>query len=297
MGYCFSWLKGVVEEGEGDYPMGFRCYLQEKRGEKGSSFLLSDLGALFGITSNSLLLPLRFFWLPSSSFPMLLFYEHPNKPRFIVDDPNITMEEYIILEEEKSQRHGRTFNWQTATYGKMGYFKDMDDCFTNFEAEYPAIVFDDTLTSDTTLSCEPTGQAPEKVTGVDLFYLMSMDQGTVNVLYLLAQSLFRHDEAWVDPRPERQPDIVASASRAIEDTLAVDEEAQADPAPVQAPQPLPPAPRTMSQRILRLEEEIYHIDNDISFEEEVVHQRLRKTLTHVLELSSCIYLDDRAWGS
>nr|GEU65424.1 hypothetical protein [Tanacetum cinerariifolium] len=38
-------------------------------------------------------------------------------------------------------------------------------------------------------------------------------------------------------------------------------------------------------------------DNNVSFEEEVVNQRLRKTLTHVLELSSCIYLDDRAWGS
>nr|GFA73068.1 hypothetical protein [Tanacetum cinerariifolium] len=37
-------------------------------------------------------------------------------------------------------------------------------------------------------------------------------------------------------------------------------------------------------------------DNNVSFEEEVVHQKLRKTLTHVLELSSCIYLDDRAWG-
>nr|GEU60073.1 hypothetical protein [Tanacetum cinerariifolium] len=37
-------------------------------------------------------------------------------------------------------------------------------------------------------------------------------------------------------------------------------------------------------------------DNNVSFEEEVMHQRLRKTLTHVLELSSCIYLDDRAWG-
>nr|GEW13568.1 retrovirus-related Pol polyprotein from transposon TNT 1-94 [Tanacetum cinerariifolium] len=37
-------------------------------------------------------------------------------------------------------------------------------------------------------------------------------------------------------------------------------------------------------------------DNNVSFKEEVVHQRLRKTLTHVLELSSCIYLDDRAWG-
>nr|GEY58786.1 hypothetical protein [Tanacetum cinerariifolium] len=36
-------------------------------------------------------------------------------------------------------------------------------------------------------------------------------------------------------------------------------------------------------------------DNNVSFEEEVVHQRLRKTLTHVLELSSYIYLDDRAW--
>nr|GEY65799.1 ribonuclease H-like domain-containing protein [Tanacetum cinerariifolium] len=37
-------------------------------------------------------------------------------------------------------------------------------------------------------------------------------------------------------------------------------------------------------------------DNNVSFEEEVVHQRLRKTLTHVLKLSSCIYLDDRALG-
>nr|GEV86983.1 hypothetical protein [Tanacetum cinerariifolium] len=38
-------------------------------------------------------------------------------------------------------------------------------------------------------------------------------------------------------------------------------------------------------------------DNDVSFEEDVVYQRLQKTLTHVLELSSCINLDDRAWGS
>nr|GEW59477.1 hypothetical protein [Tanacetum cinerariifolium] len=35
-------------------------------------------------------------------------------------------------------------------------------------------------------------------------------------------------------------------------------------------------------------------DSNVSFEEELVYQRLRKTLTHVLELSSCIYLDDRA---
>ncbi|GKD67073.1 hypothetical protein Tco_1309181 [Tanacetum coccineum] len=36
------------------------------------------------------------------------------------------------------------------------------------------------------------GQEPEKVTGVDLFYLRSMDRGTANVPYLLAQYLFRH---------------------------------------------------------------------------------------------------------
>ncbi|GJS96104.1 hypothetical protein Tco_0803072, partial [Tanacetum coccineum] len=75
-------------------------------------------------------------------------------PRFIMDDPNITMEKYIRTKEEKAQRHGRTFNWQTATYGKMEYYEGEDDSLTNFETEYPAIVFDDT--SDTALSCEPT---------------------------------------------------------------------------------------------------------------------------------------------
>ncbi|GJR19991.1 hypothetical protein Tco_0968518 [Tanacetum coccineum] len=38
------------------------------------------------------------------------------------------------------------------------------------------------------------GQAPEKVTTTDLYYLRSMDEGMVNVPYLLAQYLFRHAE-------------------------------------------------------------------------------------------------------
>ncbi|GJZ04206.1 hypothetical protein Tco_0537481 [Tanacetum coccineum] len=52
------------------------------------------------------------------------------------------------------------------------------------------------------------------------------------------------DWAWVAPRVERQPD----APRTAEDAPTVDEGAQADPTPVQAPQPLPPLPtagRTM----------------------------------------------------
>ncbi|GJX59357.1 putative reverse transcriptase domain-containing protein [Tanacetum coccineum] len=36
-----------------------------------------------------------------------------------MDDPNMTMDEYIKLEEEKSRRRGRVFNWRTATYGKI----------------------------------------------------------------------------------------------------------------------------------------------------------------------------------
>nr|GEZ95458.1 hypothetical protein [Tanacetum cinerariifolium] len=198
-----------------------------------------------------------------------------------MDDPSITMEEYIRLKEEKTQSHGRTFDWQTATYGKMEYYEVEDDNFTNFETEYPAIVFDDI--SNAALSCKPTvsplnnneidfiisfdesddednmvifdensfsykiiyvdnlktdsengndkvnmpsspspepmigytddmepsssrdqrhpwlsisgrGQAPEKVIGVDLFYLCSIDRRATNVPYLLAQYMFRHAE-------------------------------------------------------------------------------------------------------
>nr|GEU57271.1 hypothetical protein [Tanacetum cinerariifolium] len=70
-----------------------------------------------------------------------------------MNDSNITMEEYIRLEEEKARRRGQIFDWQTATYGRMEYFEDEDDSFTNLDTEYLAIVFDDT--SDATLSWEP----------------------------------------------------------------------------------------------------------------------------------------------
>ncbi|GJY10546.1 hypothetical protein Tco_0378731 [Tanacetum coccineum] len=36
-----------------------------------------------------------------------------------MDDPNITMEEYIRLEEEKARKSGKVFNWETAKYGKI----------------------------------------------------------------------------------------------------------------------------------------------------------------------------------
>ncbi|GJR38860.1 hypothetical protein Tco_1214544 [Tanacetum coccineum] len=40
-----------------------------------------------------------------------------------MDNPDLTMEEYIELEAKKARRHGRTFNWETATYDSE---KDID---------------------------------------------------------------------------------------------------------------------------------------------------------------------------
>ncbi|GJT07270.1 hypothetical protein Tco_0841732 [Tanacetum coccineum] len=235
-----------------------------------------------------------------------------------MNDPNITMEEYIRIEEEKAQSCGLAFNWQTAKFGRMEHYYE-EECFANFKEELPAIVFGEinefpTIVFNATPPCEPIvsppndseldfriscdesddedytvhvldfvgltpkmrqdlavrsfglrvysgvpeylpderycygfrhcrypmllvrrcqeeddletvylsigfayragdgkgwvrsllgwemiaysilgrGQAPEKVTGVDLFYLRSMDHGTINVPHLLAQYLFRH---------------------------------------------------------------------------------------------------------
>ncbi|GJY64002.1 hypothetical protein Tco_0465462 [Tanacetum coccineum] len=70
-------------------------------------------------------------------------------------DLNITMEVYIRLEEEKSRKRGKVFNWETARYGKIWYDEDVHD-LKSVETEFPAIVFNDSLTSNETLSCEPT---------------------------------------------------------------------------------------------------------------------------------------------
>ncbi|GKD44163.1 hypothetical protein Tco_1268808, partial [Tanacetum coccineum] len=113
------------------------------------------------------------------------------------------------------------------------------------------------------------GQAPEKVTATDLFYLRSMDRGAANVPYLLAQYLFRHAKgrksgarlfggyfivrlahyfclvnddglrglSIVAPlRPERQQVAAVGALAVAEDAPAVDEGDQAISVPVHAPQ-------------------------------------------------------------
>ncbi|GJU30678.1 hypothetical protein Tco_1174267 [Tanacetum coccineum] len=64
------------------------------------------------------------------------------------------MEEYIRLKEEKSHRRGKVYNWETAMYGKIWDNEDVHD-LGSVETEFPAIVFNDMLTFEAALSCEP----------------------------------------------------------------------------------------------------------------------------------------------
>nr|GEX60144.1 hypothetical protein [Tanacetum cinerariifolium] len=72
-----------------------------------------------------------------------------------MNNPNITMEEYIRIEEEKAHRHGKVYIWETSTYGKIWYDEDVHD-LRFVETEFSAIVFDNALTSKVTPSYEPT---------------------------------------------------------------------------------------------------------------------------------------------
>ncbi|GJS70830.1 hypothetical protein Tco_0703671 [Tanacetum coccineum] len=70
-----------------------------------------------------------------------------------MDNSNLTMKEYIRLEEEKAHKRGKVFNWQTAAYGRIRVDDDFYD-LRSMEAEFPTIVFNDTLTSEAALLCE-----------------------------------------------------------------------------------------------------------------------------------------------
>ncbi|GKB15749.1 hypothetical protein Tco_0849672, partial [Tanacetum coccineum] len=59
------------------------------------------------------------------------------------------------LEEEKAQKRGKVFNWETAKYGRIWYDEDIHD-LGSVETEFPAIAFNDEESSEKTLSCEPT---------------------------------------------------------------------------------------------------------------------------------------------
>ncbi|GKB36515.1 hypothetical protein Tco_0881457, partial [Tanacetum coccineum] len=67
-----------------------------------------------------------------------------------MDNPNLTIEEYIRLEEEKARKHGKMFNWQTATYKKIKIDDDLCN-LRSMEAEFPAIIINDDFAPHDTL--------------------------------------------------------------------------------------------------------------------------------------------------
>ncbi|GJS04688.1 hypothetical protein Tco_0321196 [Tanacetum coccineum] len=95
-----------------------------------------------------------------------------------MDDPNITMEEYIRLEEEKARRRGKVYNWETDTYENdnekvnmpsfppseptVSCFDDLD-FLKDFENEFLAIVYNDPLTSKSDFLTEPTDNDDDKI--------------------------------------------------------------------------------------------------------------------------------------
>ncbi|GJX50177.1 hypothetical protein Tco_0277022 [Tanacetum coccineum] len=117
---------------------------------------------------------------------------------------------------------------------------------------------------------DDSDRAPKKVTGVDLFYLRSMDRGTTNAPHLLVQYLYKHAEGRKSEArllgghfighlamhfglvrdeglrglqgPERQQAAAAGAHKANEAGSVIEEAALEILAPAQAPPPPLPAP-------------------------------------------------------
>nr|GEW10214.1 hypothetical protein [Tanacetum cinerariifolium] len=122
-----------------------------------------------------------------------------------MDNPDITMEEYIRLEEEKAGRHGKVYNWELLSMvrsdlennnekvnmpsfpspePKVSCFDDFD-FFKDSENAFPAIVYNDALTSKSDFLIE-LPLSPRHIDEFDLkdeTSLSEYDEVKQNILY------------------------------------------------------------------------------------------------------------------
>ncbi|GJS83571.1 hypothetical protein Tco_0750112 [Tanacetum coccineum] len=163
------------------------------------------------------------------------------------------------------------------------------------------------------------GQGPEKVTGVDLFYLRTIYRGTANVPYLLAQYMFKHAEGrksgarlfggyfigrlanyfgLVSDEGLRGLTIISRELPVIDlHELAKlnicgrfgDTWDWADLEPTQALHP-PPAPqtRTMSQRIERIKEEMRELRQSVTGLRGVIESSITEQAKVSTLMTSCM---------
>nr|GEY85386.1 hypothetical protein [Tanacetum cinerariifolium] len=200
------------------------------------------------------------------------------------------MEEYIKLEEEKDSRNGKVYNWETATYGRI-WDDDEVHNLRSVETEFPAIIFDDTFTSQASLSREPT---VSPLNDNEINFRISLDESDdedytnrmIN-LYNLYNDLVKFGDMALPPRDQRHRYLrfegleytyadIADFKERLErlqglmvivrdlpmidmselvagGALDIDEGDQAVLAPVQAPQPPTARPaRTMAQSVIDL---------------------------------------------
>ncbi|GJT81655.1 retrovirus-related pol polyprotein from transposon TNT 1-94 [Tanacetum coccineum] len=134
------------------------------------------------------------------------------QPRFIMDDSNITMEEYIKLEEEKAQRHGRTFNClkmdsenennkvnMSSSPGPTISHSDDLDFFKDFENEFSAITYNDDLTSKLT--------EPSDIDDDEINVTQSSERNAINIDTKGSDKPMKmcHDMAPLPSRDHRHP--------------------------------------------------------------------------------------------
>ncbi|GJU96724.1 hypothetical protein Tco_1321480 [Tanacetum coccineum] len=114
-----------------------------------------------------------------------------------MDNPDITLEEYIEVEAEKGRRRGQTFNWENATYGKVRYCEDID-YFKDFKIDLPSVVYKDALASDDEILSEPT-VSPHHDNRVDFDFKISFgesDDEDYTVIY--DKNLFHYKLIYVN---------------------------------------------------------------------------------------------------
>nr|GEU79634.1 hypothetical protein [Tanacetum cinerariifolium] len=115
------------------------------------------------------------------------------------------MKEYIRLKEEKARKHGLTFSWQTATFGKVKHCEDEDDCSIDFETKFPAIVFDNTIISSGSKVCPPNESKFDFIISLDESddedYTVIFDVNSFSYKMIFVNNLKKTDSGNGEPLP------------------------------------------------------------------------------------------------
>ncbi|GKC47991.1 hypothetical protein Tco_1065713 [Tanacetum coccineum] len=137
-----------------------------------------------------------------------------------MDDPNITMEEYIQLMANKARGGDQTINWETATYGEV-YCEDLDS-FKDFETDFPTIVYNDASTSNQNVSSEPTVSIYNTIKSDIDFHISFFDSEEEDYTFIYNKDLSSYKLIPVDDlKPESVNDYVEINTESCSENIDV----------------------------------------------------------------------------